>query len=324
MRSAQPEPRPLIGAHVSTAGGLLNAISNATRISAEVIQVFPTNPRRWRPYPYTGQELQEFAQALLDHRLSLYVHTTYLLNLASPDEALRATSAKSLAEAYRFAAHCGAAALVTHIGSHHGEGTVAVAARIIATCMAARSHARHLLEQDTADDHPGGAASLRRFETMPLLMETSAGSGHIIGTLDDLDLLLGMLAECDGVPAGICLDTAHVFAAGTPLHTPEDAQALVALLQSKRLLERLGAVHFNDCETALGSKHDRHANLWEGQIGRAGLQAVMGAPQLARVPFILEVPGFEGHGPDRRNVLRARRMRRAALTEADACPQAQP
>jgi len=288
-----------------------------------VIQIFPSNPRQWRSYPYTAEALRDFARSLARHRLPLYVHTTYLLNLGSPDEGLRARSAHSLAEAYRFAARCGAAALITHVGSHHGAGTAAVAPRVVQTCIAARSEARSLLERDKAAEEgrpsPGATASgthepgmLQRFEELPLLMETGAGSGRIIGTLEDLHLLLTLLDRA-GVPCGICLDTAHLFAAGFPLHTTEGAETLLACLQVRQMLGRVGAVHLNDCETLLGSRRDRHANLWEGRIGRVGLQAMLGQPALRAVPFILEVPGFDGHGPDRRNLLRARRMRRAAL-----------
>lgn len=327
MGRRRPEVLPLMGGHVSTAGSLLNATANARRIGAEVIQVFPSNPRQWRSHPYTGEELRDFARSLAQHRLPLYVHTTYLLSLASPDEGLHATSTHSLAEAYRFAARCGAAALVTHVGSHHGQGTDAVAPRIVQACVAARSEARSLLEQDdaagegcpaagpaagTTPPDAAGPCTLQRFGGLPLLMETAAGSGHIIGSLQDLHLLLALLDQA-GVPCGICLDTAHLFAAGFALHTAEGVETLLAHLHARGMLERVGAVHLNDCETPLGSRRDRHANLWEGLIGRAGLQAVVGHPALRAVPFILEVPGFEGHGPDRRNMLRARRMRRAAL-----------
>lgn len=334
MSRRRPEARPLVGGHVSTAGGLHNATANARRIGAEVIQIFPSNPRQWRSYPYTGEELQDFARSLARHQLPLYVHTTYLLSLASPDESLRATSAQSLAEAYRFAARCGAAALITHVGSHHGEGTATVAPRVIETCLAARSLARALLQHDAAaqseqatpeatmaaapDTSPAHTAlpdAVRRCRELPLLMETGAGSGNIIGSLADLQLLLALLDGCQ-VPCGICLDTAHLFAAGFPLHTAEGVETLLAYLQARGMLERVGAVHLNDCATPLGSRHDRHANLWEGHIGRTGLQAVLGHPALRDVPFILEVPGFDGHGPDRRNVLRARRMRRAALASS--------
>lgn len=310
MTPAQRRERPLVGAHVSTAGSLLNGVSKARRIGAEVIQVFATNPRQWRSYPYSEEDLSAFARALAGARLQVYVHTSYLLNLASPDENLRERSIRSLAEAYRFAALCGASALITHVGSHQGRGIETVASQVLDACTAARMAAQLLLAQEAEQGSALAERNLRSFATLPLLLETSAGGANTIGTLRDLRLLL----QAAEFPAGMCPDTAHLFAAGWALHTEQGARDLLHLLEEEDLLRTVGAVHLNDCATALGSRHDRHANLWEGKMGREGLEYLLGHPALAATPFILEVPGFDDHGPDRRNVLRARRMRRAALS----------
>jgi deoxyribonuclease IV len=283
-----PPPRllPSIGAHVSAAGGLMNAVKKARSISAEIIQIFPSNPRMWRPAAHSAEDVQAFAQALRRDGLPLFLHAIYLINLASPDPALRRRSAGALAETFRFACAVEARGVVVHVGSHHGDGFETALPRVVETVAEARA----ALEDDPV-----------------LLVESSAGGGNSVGgSLWELSRLVEALPG----PTGICLDTAHLFAAGHPLHTPAGLDALVDSLVVLGLLPTLGLIHLNDCSTALGSHHDRHANLWEGRLGRAGLQLALGHPAFRQTPFVLEVPGADGHGPDRRNVRRARQMRR--------------
>lgn len=284
-------PRPLllppIGAHVSVAGGLTNAVKRARSISAELIQIFPSNPRTWRPAAYSPEDIHAFAQAMRHAGLQLFLHAIYLINLASPDPELRRRSARALTETFRFASACSARGVVIHVGSHHGDGFETALPRVIATVAEARAAA----EGDPV-----------------LLVESSAGGGNSVGgSLWELGRLVDTLPG----PTGICLDTAHLFAAGHPLHTPAGLEVLVEDLIGLGLLPALGLIHLNDCSTTLGSHHDRHANLWEGQLGREGLEPILGHPAFRQTPFVLEVPGADGHGPDRQNVRRARRMRRA-------------
>lgn len=267
----------------------MNAVEKARSISAELIQIFPSNPRMWRPAAYSPEDVQAFARALERSGLQLFLHAIYLINLASPDPALRRRSARALAETFRFASACSALGVVIHVGSHHGDGFETALPRVIETVAEAR-------------EASGGDPVL--------LVESSAGGGNSVGgSLWELSRLVDVLPGS----TGICLDTAHLFAAGHPLHTPAGLEALVDELAGLGLLPTLGLIHLNDCSTALGSHHDRHADLWEGRLGRAGLELILGHPTFRQTPFVLEVPGADGHGPDRRNVRRARLMRRTAL-----------
>jgi deoxyribonuclease-4 len=143
-----------------------------------------------------------------------------------------------------------------------------------------------------------------------LLLETSAGGGDSLGRSPaELGRLVRGLDRA-GVPAGVCLDTAHLFAAGYPVHLEQGLEALLEELGAEVGLDRVGLVHLNDSRSGLGSLADRHENLWEGRIGRKGLAGWVCHPALREVPFVLEVPGFDGRGPDRRNLGRARRLRR--------------
>jgi deoxyribonuclease-4 len=127
----------------------------------------------------------------------------------------------------------------------------------------------------------------------------------------DLTELARLLAELPG-DGGLCLDSAHLFAAGVPVHTAAGVDRLAADLDALAGPGAVRLVHLNDSKKEFGSLHDQHENLWQGRIDRAGLTAFLGHPAFREVPFILEVPGIDGHGPDRLNIRRAKLMRRQA------------
>lgn len=299
-RTGGPQLLPRLGAHVSMAGGPRQALRRARHLGVEALQVFPTNPRQWRSRDYPVEDLEWLAGRLRLLSLLLFVHTTYLINLASPDRDLRVRSAAALADAMRFGHLTGAHALVTHIGSHRGDGFKRALPRVAETVARARQ--------------------LHGMPTPTLLLETSAGSGSTIGASPDE---LGALVSELGPDVGVCLDTAHLFAAGFAVHEPAGLNEYAGALNANGLGSRVGLIHFNDSATDFGSRHDRHENLWEGRIGRAGLMTVLAHPDFRSVPFVLEVPGFDGRGPDTRNMRRARLMRRAA-TRAASSRLAQP
>jgi deoxyribonuclease-4 len=304
QRPTRPDTRehPLIGAHVSTSGALEESIARGRRIGAEVIQIFPSNPRQWRPAPYTAEDLRAYGAALRRARMPLFVHTIYLINLASPDPALRQKSAVSLADALHFGALTGAAGVVTHIGSHRGDGFVVGAERVARSLEETYRILLARLDAAAPSAHPAP-------EVPELLLESSAGGGDSLGR----DIAeLGRLLQITPGSTGVCLDTAHLYAAGYPLHTEEGVDRLHHELGEASCLHCVGLVHLNDSKSALGSRSDRHENLWDGLFGRDGLRGVMASPYLARAPFVLEVPGVDGHGPDRRNIRRARILRREA------------
>lgn len=288
---------PPIGAQVSAAGGLLRAVERAAAIEAEVVQVFSGNPRQWRAYEYSQEQLTAFGDALRDQNLLLFVHTIYLINVASPDAALRDRSTQALRESLVFAARTGATGVVTHVGSHRGGGFPAALPRIREAVFQAQATATTIC----------GAATLP-----PLLLESSAGGGDSVGRdPEELGLMLAYLAASP-TPLGVCLDTAHLFAAGHAVHTAEGLEALVTELAASGCLGAVGLIHLNDCRTPFGSHSDRHENLGEGALGTDALTRVVRHPAFHRTPFVLEVPGFEGHGPDTENIRRARAMREGA------------
>ena len=251
------KPRlPRIGAHISVAGGLAEVLPRARRIGAEAVQIFPGSPRQWRPCRYAVAEAQTFGARLAVAGIPLFVHTIYLINLASPDADQRARSVAAVADALVFGARAGASGVVTHMGSHRGEGFAAASPRV----------AEALDQALEATREAGGA------EPPMLLLETAAGGRGAMGnTAEELGHILS-LAE-SGSHLGVCLDSAHLFAAGYPVHTCRGLGETLDGFDAALGPGRMGLVHLNDSATDLGSRRDRHANLWTGAIGREGLAA---------------------------------------------------
>ena len=294
---ARPRGLPLIGAQLSSAGGFLPVTQRALAIGAEVVQIFNTNARTWKPRIPAPGEIEDFSAALHQHGLRLFFHAIYLINLASPDEALRRRSSETLALALATGALAGAEAVVVHVGSHRGEAIEDAERRVVASIYQAVA----LAEESGGPDLPA------------LLLETGTGAGNTLGgRLEELQTLL-YLEEAGGLagrlPLGVCIDTAHIFAAGYAIHTEEGLEGLIARLTTLGLAERVGLVHLNDSKIPFGVKRDQHENLGDGHIGYDGLARVVRHPALARVPFVLEVPGTDGHGPDAANMAVAKAMR---------------
>ena len=262
--------RPRIGAHVPVSGGLAaEGLRYAAAIGAEAIQVFVSSPRAWAPSAGdAGQDaaLREHAAAT---GLPVYVHAAYLINVGSPDPAVRQRSVASLAHSLRRGTEIGARGVVVHTGSATMHGDRETAMRHARECLLP-------LLESIADDGPD------------LLLEPMAGHGGMLcAAIGDLPPYLDNL---DWHPrAGVCLDTCHAFAAGHDLAAPDGAARLLADLGTAG--GRLALIHANDSKDGCGSRRDRHENIGAGQIGTAAFRALLRHPAVRDVPFILETPG---------------------------------
>jgi deoxyribonuclease-4 len=320
---------PLIGGQLSTAGGWSQVPGRAEATAAEVVQVFSSNPRIWPVTPPDVVGLTALSVALSAEHIPVFIHAVYLINPASPDPDLRARSTAALAHALLTGALARAAGVVTHLGSHRGEGFERAAPWVAETITQARCEAELSLAELSADVSAGADLGADAHTKLPrLLLETSAGSGATVGaTLEELQTLLGLLGAAGAAaPAaaaaarpggadshfGLCLDTAHMFAAGYALHTETGLAALVDGLQRCALLGHVGLVHLNDSASLFDSKRDRHANPGEGELGYEGLARIVRHPAFAQAPFALEVPGSEGHGPGLAEITLVKRMRQGA------------
>ncbi len=285
-------PDFIAGAHVSSAGGIFNAIGNGDKIEAEAIQIFASPPQTWRQTNHKAEAIEKFRDLHAESGIGdVWIHNIYLANLAAEDPEQLTKSIDSVQFALRIADAIGAEGVVLHTGSHKGRGMDAVIDQVsdaLVTIM---------------KDAPGTAI---------LALEDMAGQGGQIGK--QFGELGSLLKRVQSERLQVCLDTCHAFAAGYDL---SDADAIdVAMTEFDREigLEQLAVVHANDSKVELGGLRDRHENIGEGHIGNDGFEVIAGHPAFQGKAFLLEVPGFENEdgkadGPDLENINRLRALR---------------
>ncbi len=279
------------GAHMSIAGGFANAFEAGVSAGCDCLQIFVKNQRQWKAAPITNEQIAEYREAR--ERTGLFpvvAHATYLLNLASPDAALRKKSARALVEELNRCETLGVRLLVLHPGSHMGEGLDAGIKRIITSLDSIHRSTRGLASQ--------------------VLLETTAGQGKSIGhEIKHLGRIIAGVTEHERL--AVCLDTCHLFAAGYNLADPAEYSRTVAELKQHVGLDRIRCIHVNDSKGACGSRLDRHQHIGEGRLGRKGFANLVNDPRLAHAPKILETPKGEddrGRDFDRINLGRLRRL----------------
>ena len=254
----------LIGAHESTAGGLHTALSRAEADGCEAVQIFTGYNTRWAPRPLAHEEASLFrSETARLPGLPLLSHCCYLINLASPDEALWRRSIAALVDELLRCETLGIAGAVLHPGSHMGLGERVGLGRV----------ARALGEV-----HRRSAGIAAR-----VLLENTAGQGSNLGhRFEELGWLLRHTPT--GERLGLCIDTCHAVAAGY------DPLALVDELERTVGLARVEAFHLNDSRRPRGSRVDRHTHIGEGEIGLAPFARLVNDPRLDRVPGVVETP----------------------------------
>lgn len=270
----------LIGAHVSTSGGVDKAIERAENIGAECMQIFAASPRMWRVSPIKEKPLENYHAKMAESGLGpTIVHAKYLTALGSPNPELVEKSRKSLAEELTQTERLGALGLVFHPASHRGAGLDAVFQQFVEGVNV------------VLDAAPGDAL---------LMLETSAGSGDHIGS--KFEELGRLIKAIDNPRVATCFDTQHVWASGYNIVDKDGLDETMDEFDREIGLDHLRCVHANDSMRERGSSVDRHDNIGEGLIGRDGFMNIIAHPAFADVPFYLEVPGYEKEGPDKPNV----------------------
>ncbi len=256
----------LLGAHVSTGGGIHTAIDRIEALGGESVQVFTQSPRAWRTTNHDPANFERFRARREEAGIGgVLCHALYLINLASSDDAVYEKSIASLLNTMDVAREIEADGVVLHVGSHQGAGLDAGLERALPP-----------LEQ----------ALERCSETTWLLLENSAGAGGTIGrSIDELETLVQRLGAHPRV--GVCLDSCHLWVSGIDVADPAALDATVDEVADRLGLDRLRALHVNDAEADRGSNRDRHANIGEGVLGeRLGIflahHACKGSPPFSR------------------------------------------
>ena len=280
--------RPL-GAHTSIAGGLPKAVERAKRLDATALQIFTRNQVRWQSPPVQPAVAQAFRLAVDDSNIAFVcAHSSYLINMASPDAEIRQRSMAALLEETRRADVLGCRCLVLHPGSPKTDSPM----------VAVRRVAKGLMR--VLDETAGASVGIA--------LENTAGQGACLGSGIEQ---LAEIADQAQWPErlGMCLDSAHAYAAGYDLSDRNAVNDLVNQIASTYGIGRLWLMHLNDSQSELGSHRDRHADIGSGSIGSAGFSYLLNHPQLKKIPGIIETPkGENALAADRRNLKKLRQL----------------
>jgi deoxyribonuclease IV len=274
----------LLGAHVSTAGGIGNAPGRGAEIGATAIQIFTKQPNRWAEKPVTDEEGRLFRAGIATEGIGFTcAHDSYLINLATPDPTLRDRSYQSFVAELQRSRDLGLTAVVTHPGNATDgdmERGLGQNAELIDRALG---------------EVPG--------HTM-VLLETTAGSGKVLGArFQELADIRNRISETNRARVGICFDTCHVFSAGYDLRDRFDE--VVAEFDAVIGLQHLRLFHLNDSQRPFASRKDRHAAIGEGSLGDEPFRRIMTDPRFREIPKVLETPkGDEPVAEDRRNLAR--------------------
>jgi deoxyribonuclease IV len=271
-----------IGIHTSISGDIAGALDIAHGLGANALQIFSSSPRMWGhgSSRISETDATRFRQRRAELQLGpLVIHGNYLINLASPNPVLRTRSVQGFHQEIVRAMALGADYLVIHPGSGLGAS---VESSVAAVAQGLKQASRGLKLGD-----------------LRILLENTAGQGNTLGSR--FEELKAILAACPELPLGVCIDTAHTFAAGWSIHTEDGLQGALRDIDRTIGLERVFVVHVNDSKTPLGSRVDRHENIGKGHIGLKAFGRILNHPLLAKCAFILETP-IDKPGDDKRNV----------------------
>lgn len=273
----------MLGAHMSIAGGVSQALSRATSIGSNAVQVFTKNNRQWQGPPIDGEDVARWADEMPAAGIAYAVsHASYLINLASPQDPLWEKSRRAHEDELRRAQAYGIPHVVLHPGAHTGSGADAGIARIADALN--RIH----------------AATPECGDTLTLL-ELMAGQGTVIGrSFGELRQVIELVEEKERV--AICLDTCHAFAAGYDIRDEAGYGAMMAEIAVEVGLDAIKCLHFNDSKGGLASHKDRHTHIGEGEIGADGFRLFLNDPRWDGIAMLLETPKKEDLADDVRNL----------------------
>lgn len=257
-----------LGAHLSIARGLPQAVRDALEVGANTFAFFTRNPRGGAVRAMPEEEIREWQAARREAGMFPIVgHLPYTINLASGKPEARTFGRETLRDDLTRAGLYGCEYLVMHPGSHTGDGVETGIQRIVEGI-------------EFALDAPG--------DTMLLLEGMSGQGSEVGGTFEELDAILRGLGRPERV--GVCLDTCHLYAAGYDVASADGLERTLEALDATVGLDRVRALHVNDSKFGLGTHKDRHARLGEGALGREGLRTVLRHDFFRRLPWILETP----------------------------------
>jgi deoxyribonuclease-4 len=274
MKNKEKPRGPLLGAQMSIAGGVGNALLLGKKVGCDAIQIFTKSSRQWASKPYSKEEIDFFLRNRKETGIrSVIAHDSYLLNLGSPDGALRKRSLAAFIDELERCEMLGVSHLVAHPGAHVGAGEA----------QGIKTIARSLNEVHKAC--PGYNAKVA--------LEITAGQGSCLGyRFEQIGRIFDAVHDNDRLR--VCFDTEHAFAAGYDIRDREGYERTFSEFDDAIGIERLAAFHLNDSKRELNSRVDRHEHIGKGQIGTEGFRVLLNDKRFWGLPMCLETP----KGPD--------------------------
>jgi len=285
----------MFGSHLSVAGGLVNALHKARQYRMETVQVFTKNQRQWSAKPLEKSVIDDWLAELrrLGWEDRTVSHASYLINLASPEEANHRKSIEAMVDEVERCEALEIPFCVVHPGSHKGDGLEPGLRRIV----------------EALDETVKRTAGFRTL----ILLETTVGGGNQIGgEFEHLAAVRDRVREPERIAT--CLDTCHIAAAGYDISTSERAQAVFERYDEVVGLEHLRCFHLNDSKFPIGSRRDRHEHIGDGYVGKPGFAYIVNEPRFRTVPMILETEKTETPKGTPMDVVNLRRLKRLIRT----------
>ncbi|MGH7831944.1 MAG: deoxyribonuclease IV [Candidatus Binatia bacterium] len=273
---------PLLGAHMSIAGGVDKSLLEGKRVDCDVIQIFTKSSRQWASQPYGKEEIESFFHNQKETGIVMVVaHDSYLLNLGSPDESLRKKSIRAFIEEVERCETLSIPYLIAHPGAHTGAGEE----------IGIKTIGRSLDEVHTSC--PG--------YNVKVALEITAGQGSCLGyRFEQIRSMIDATRENERLR--VCFDTEHAFAAGYDIRTKEGYETTFGEFDERIGLQLLAAFHLNDSKKEFHSKVDRHEHIGKGHIGLEAFRLLMNDERFRGIPMCLETPKGRELKEDRENL----------------------
>lgn len=273
----------LLGAHMSIAGGVDRAFDHGERVGCDTIQIFTKSSNQWNAKPLSDEEINQFKLKQEKTGIAPVVaHDSYLINLCSPDEENQKKSINAFQIEMERCRILGIPYLVMHPGSHLGQGEEWGLETIA-------SNLNDLIKKDSA---PGGVM---------ILLESTAGQGTNLGyKFEHLKTIMDLIETKDRI--GVCVDTAHILAAGYDIRTSEGFENVLSEFDSVIGLDNLKAIHLNDSKKEYESRVDRHEQIGKGFVGLEAFRYLMNRKDFSRIPMLLETPKDKDNTEDIENL----------------------
>ncbi len=268
-RSSGRKTNLLLGAHMSIAGGIHLAVRRGEEVGCTAIQIFTKNATQWIGRSLTDADIRKFKSECRRTGIMAVAHDSYLINLGSPETDLRVKSIDAFVDEMERAEGLGLPYVIMHPGAHRGAGDDAGIARVAESF-------------NTVLKRTSGYR-------VRILVENTAGQGTSLGhSVEHLTRIVNEPSAPERL--GICIDSCHAFVAGHDIGERRGYDGFFDLLDEKIGLDRLGALHLNDCKKGLGSRVDRHEHIGKGALGLDFFRFAMNDPRFTSVPKLLETP----------------------------------